>query len=586
MSDVENVLQREIVGWGVRGTVDYSPQKLSISVRIPENFESSMGFGQSPRSRTTPTPLLKVLPEDFGKGMISAASLSLKSKIFDDGLYAAVELLVDAGSPTFMGKTDFVGKLVAEVLQQAANHSAQGVPLLSALELLRTDATQAEGDLRVAAIQAGRLFLDDMERSKPIGFYTWSEDLSRIFQRDRLSQKKLYDEQWIPVVKALRENKELNRAYLRHLLVPSRLTNPLTDAGMALAVSSPEWQAHGASINLFPASTSLEKRVQDLLPPDAQGPLIDEIIARLRSNEISIVPDKASGWYDHQLFALSALILFEQLPEAEKLSIDDKYRECLTELFKGFYALTREIHIKQLEMSWGSAPRPKPTLHVRPNLTVEPLPTYYYRKSLAYQFINQTLQEIFGLESLQKLHRLTAHGPVAKPLLEELVEIEMMFRGAATMACIELGMEPRVVVGDDYSAAYEHFTAYAKQISEDSELTSDCRMMVPIQVTANDDYKVWVFLGWEDVRIDVKYVERPAVFNIECDTSGSWHKTFNTVYHGDIPEPEIQYLDDSYKVYRPVCAELTVKKLLNRQEFQAVCDEYESAEAIIAKLKV
>jgi hypothetical protein len=171
MSDVENVLQREIVGWGVRGTVDYSPQKLSISVRIPENFESSMGFGQSPRSRTTPTPLLKVLPEDFGKGMISAASLSLKSKIFDDGLYAAVELLVDAGSPTVMGKTDFVGKLVAEVLQQAANHSAQGVPLLSALELLRTDATQAEGDLRVAAIQAGRLFLDDMERSKPIGFF-------------------------------------------------------------------------------------------------------------------------------------------------------------------------------------------------------------------------------------------------------------------------------------------------------------------------------------------------------------------------------------------------------------------------------
>jgi hypothetical protein len=587
MSDSENVLQRDLGGWGVRGRVDYSTQKLKISVRIPEDFVNTMQSPQSTtQSATVGKPLLGVLPENFGQGLISAASLSLKSKIFDDGLYAAVELLVDAGSPTFMGKTDFIRRLLSEVLQQGNDQPASGGALLSALEFLRTDTSQAEGDLRLAAVQAGRSFLEDIERSKPIGFYTWSESLSRIFRRDRLSQQMLYDHEWIPVISALRQNRELNNAYLRHLLVPSRLTNPLTDAGMALAVSSPEWQCHGAQINLFPASTSLERRVQDLLPPDAPGPLIDEIIARLRSNEISIVPDKASGWYDHQLFALSALILFEQLPEAEKLSIDTKYRDCLTELFKGFYALTREIHIKQLEMSWGSAARPKPILHVRPNLTVEPLPTYYYRKSLAYKFINQTLQEIFGAESLQKLHRQTAHGSVEKSLFEELAEIEMMFRGAAVMACIELGMQPEIVVGVDYAAAYQHFTAYAKQISEDKELTSDCRMMVPIQVDGPDDYKVWAFLGWEDVLVDVKYTERPNVLSIKADVDGDFYKTFRKMYYGDVPEPEIQYLDASYKIYRPVCAELNVKTLLNRQQFQAVCNECKSAEAIIAKLKI
>ncbi|MDR3614378.1 MAG: hypothetical protein P4L53_12515 [Candidatus Obscuribacterales bacterium] len=585
MFDIKNHLQRNIVGAGVRGRVDYSTQKLKIAVRTQDKTEYVMG---APQNITTAKPLLSTLPlENLGNDLISGASLSLKSKIFDDGLYAAVELLVDAGSPTFMGKTDFVRQLVSRVLEQTTDRSASGLSLLSALELLRTDSTQAQGDLCLTALQISRSFLDNVERSKPIGFYTWSEDLSRIFRRDRLSQQKLFDQDWMPVIDVLRQNEALNKAYLQHLLVPSRLTNPLTDAGMALAVSSPEWRCQGVQINLFPASTSLEKRVQDLLPLDAPGPLIDEIIARLRSNEISIVPDQNSGWYDHQLYALSALILFEQLPESKKLSIDEKYRECLDELFKGFYALTREIHIKQLEMSWGSGrPLPTPTLYVRPTLTVEPLPTYYDRKSLAYKFINQTLQEMFGVESLQKIHRQTAHGAVEKPLFDELVWIEMLFRGAAATACIELGMDPATIIEGDYSADYDHFIDYAKQISNDSELASDCRMMVPVQVDGPDSYTIWAFLGWEDVLLDVSYLERPIVLGTEYDTDSQGYKNFQTMYRGSLPETKVEYSEAAYKIYRPVCAELKVKSILNRQEFQAVCNEYKSAEAIIAKLKV
>jgi hypothetical protein len=585
MLNARTLLQRDVTGAGVNGRIDFSTQKLKIEV-IEQ--EETQWVNSNPQSKMVAKPLLRTMPQlNSNWGMLSAAALSLKSKLFDDGLYAAVELLVDAGSPTFMGKTEFIRELNAQALLQTQDESYAGLSLLSALELIRYDETQARGNIHANAVKMGREFLNNTERSKPLGFYSWSNTLSRIFKRDRLSQETLPDTQWLPIIKVLKENKALNHAFLRHLLVPSRMTNPLTSAGMALAVSSPEWQSGRVSLNLFPPSTSLENHVMSMLTDADTGPVIDEIIKHLRSGRVKIVPGQNSGWYDHQLYALSALVLFDQLPEAKKLVPDEQYRQCLDELFKGFYALTREIHIKQLETRYGAGiPIPKPKLYIIPGLTAEPLPTYYYRKSQAYQFINQVLQEIFGSTALKEMRRLTADGPVEQSLLDELTSIEMLFRGAAASSCIELGMEPGLIIEGDYQVAYDHFTAYRQQSHDDQELLADCRMMVPVMVNAPDDYLVWAFLGWEDVQINVSYLERPKVLSTTIDTNSQDYKNFKRMHGDREPEPEIEYRSARYSIYRPVCAELRVKQLLNRDEFRALCNQYRSAQEITAQLTV
>ncbi len=89
------------------------------------------------------------------------------------------------------------------------------------------------------------------------------------------------------------------------------------------------------------------------------------------------------------------------MPEASHLQTDDSYRKQLRELFKGILALTRETHIKQLELpaAGAAAPMEGPvTLHVTPELVAEPLPTYYLRRGESYRFIREVLEDTFGAD--------------------------------------------------------------------------------------------------------------------------------------------------------------------------------------------
>ena len=64
--------------------------------------------------------------------------------------------------------------------------------------------------------------------------------------------------------------------------------------------------------------------------------------------------------------------------------MDKRYRQQLDDLFKAILSLTRETHVKQLyipmlgaAMKWRD---PAPAVCVTPDLTVEPLVTYYRRR--------------------------------------------------------------------------------------------------------------------------------------------------------------------------------------------------------------
>ena len=96
-------------GWCVR--LDLSRQVLGLEV--PEFV-----FGWRPEGEQA-QPLLPT-PPAADDGPVSAATLLLKAKQFDDGLYAAVELAAQQGAGRFAGK--------ASLLRSLAGTLAAGLP--------------------------------------------------------------------------------------------------------------------------------------------------------------------------------------------------------------------------------------------------------------------------------------------------------------------------------------------------------------------------------------------------------------------------------------------------------------------------
>ncbi len=68
----------------------------------------------------------------------------------------------------------------------------------------------------------------------------------------------------------------------------------------------------------------------------------------------------SSGWYDYLTWSLGPLVNPTDTIESEHLALDESYTDQLLELFKGAMALTRETHVKQLEVPVFPAARPNP----------------------------------------------------------------------------------------------------------------------------------------------------------------------------------------------------------------------------------
>src|SRR6516164_4237814 len=140
--------------WRVR--LDIAHQRLKLTV---------------PATSTLAPPDDELHPTcgDLSDGFVSTSRLAFEAKLFDDRLYAAVEL---ASQPS---KAKLLAALVDSAPIMAAAARLGGQPIRGSTE---TDRIIAE-------------FLGDPRRSKPLGFYTWSDDFRRIFQQDRLLQAEL-----------------------------------------------------------------------------------------------------------------------------------------------------------------------------------------------------------------------------------------------------------------------------------------------------------------------------------------------------------------------------------------------------------
>ena len=242
-------------GWHVR--LDLGPQVLALAM--------------SDREYRDPTGWLAPTCPTGTDRFVSASMLAVKAKLFDDGLFAAVE----------MASQKTKGGLVAAL--------AGVTPLMAAAAHLGG----SDAALSPEAEAIEREFLADELRSKPIGLYTWNDALRRVFQQDRLLQQQLPSADASALTAALKADAGRMSAYSSHLEFAAALTNPFPADHRDLR------QAGGD--RFFPASRSVEsdlvKRLYAGSPVPEGFSLADELVARLRDGSLSVTPTEASGWY-------------------------------------------------------------------------------------------------------------------------------------------------------------------------------------------------------------------------------------------------------------------------------------------------
>jgi len=301
------------------------------------------------------------------------------------------------------------------------------------------------------------------------------------------------------------------------------------------------------------------------------------MIRRIRSRELNLEPGAESGWYDYQTWALEALVIPERMPEGDRLYLDEGYRKLLLDLFKGLLTLTRETHIKQLEIPrCGAAMLGREAyIDIAPALSAEPLVTFYLRRALGYRYIRTVLEETFGSQELKRLHRLTESGPAPISLADELSGIETLFLGAQVSVSRELGLAPDTATGSDTSTseAAERFVAWRRELKSDPDLNLDLRAMVPVfHDLGRDKTKVWAFLGWSRRPITVSFAKPPQA-------------TIRDLKGRPLREhPPIRWGKLHADLHYPVTAELYVDRILNRDEFRKVCDSCGTRSEILRRL--
>lgn len=518
-----------------------------------------------------------------------------KAKQFDDGLYAAVDLAFYKG---VRGRLESQVRLIRRFAELAGPKSAAAPFLAAGLELagVKVEVKDvAEKDrLRDA-------FLANETRSKPIGFYTWSEPLRTLFRFTRFYQKEFdaSDAKELAVVQALagplNRDQGLLADYRRMLAFYAKLNNP---AGSLSLADLPKGGAPGpdsvvrlvrekkiahASVAVLPPSTSKEAVLFEALfplgiPPDAD--LMKELVRKIRSGEVDLKPRADSGWYEYQVYALETLLLPEKGAEKDKLLLSKEYKKRMLDAFKALMTKRRETHLGGMEAAKAAAPLPPPpggqAPSVEPRLRVEPAPTFYLRTARAYAFLQTFLQATVGKEALRTLHGLKQEGERTQDLQTEVTWMRDLFYGLYLISAEDIGLKDSLAgdEGVDRESVYRLASEWLAVAYDDADLATDTRVAVPVYMDADRNVtRLWLTLGVRLTRLHTRYVRPPS---IRLAKGGEWK-----------PVERDKLLGAEYLIPVDEFAEVELKglRVLSREELRAICDREKTKESILQALR-
>ena len=293
----------------------------------------------------------------------SANLIDGANKQFDDGLVAALELATYRGDFSALPAVPELVEVIAERLEPG---SPARPFLAAALKLSGRDI-----ELTKSGMQWREMYLDDFRldssRSKPLGFYNWSEELQTVWKFYRFLQTKLEDREFggegvgqhdvriaRDMAAVLAAVPKFRDDYISVTSFFATLTNPATCLSIDELVGAEnksfidlanELGKRHSAVAFLPPSTSREAELFSTLFPQGlpQGAnLMSELIAAVQSGKTDLAPAEQSGWYQHQVYALETLILPSRGLEEQKLLLKKKYKERLVEAFKALITKRKE----------------------------------------------------------------------------------------------------------------------------------------------------------------------------------------------------------------------------------------------------
>jgi hypothetical protein len=490
-----------------------------------------------------------------------------KAKQFDDGLYAAIDLAYYKGLPP---KLEGHVALIKRIHARVAPDSPASAFLAAALKIAGDEVNTGKPDQSEALLGD---FDSDAKYSKPFGFYTWNDELVRVFRFMRFLQRPLPAEQSVLIsglARAVGSEPKLLDDYKRVNAFYARLTNPLDDLTLAdERVRDGKYDGPHA-IAVLPGSRSKEtelfRRLFPLgLPPNAD--LMQEMIRAIRSGKVDLAPKADSGWYDHQIYALETFLLPEKGAEHAKLLLTKAYKKRMLEAFQALMTKRRETHARNLKTAEGAAEM-RPLANVKPRLRVEPCPTYYLRTARSYDFLLNFLLAAVGEDGLAALHGLKEGGERSEGLLVELRSMRELFYGFHLLSAEDIGMAPEIRQDEpvDRVACEAKATAWLGSFAGDADLSVDTRVSVPLYFDVlNRRTRLWATIGVRLAKLDVSYARPPKVKPIEG--AGEWEEL----------KPH-QLEAGEYLIAVDEFAEVEVPGLepLTRKEFRDACDAHKT----------
>ncbi len=515
----------------------------------------------------------------------SANMLDGVAKQFDDGLYAALDLACFDGNPACLPAPGSAVSFIQAVFEQLPP-SSPAVPFLAAALQLAGKPVDVNVDQQAEVDDWVSRFEADASQSKPISFYTWSEDLTRVWKFFRFLQHPFVQTDLripIDIALAMESNEERKQFYADLIDFYSQLTNPPESLNLIqLTTDGPNLQRlmeiHGVEqeeVCVFPPSTSRETELFNRMFADGspgQMNLMVELIRRIRSDEVDLRPRKGSGWYDHQVYALETLLLPGRGAENQKLLLTAKYKRRLIQAFQALITKRRETHARQLAV--GDATSAAPPKKITPRLRIEPCATCYLRTARSYAFLESFLTAAVDGDALSQIHGLREGGQRNSDLQSELAAIKELFYGFYLVSCEDIGMDPEITDQEavDQQAAYAAAEKWLSNLNH-PDLAVDTRVSVPIlNDPVTNSTRLWATIGIRLCKLDAEYARAPMMRE---NGQSEWQ------------EVEDHRLGDAnYVIAVDEFAEFILRgrQVLTRGELRDLCDRHKTKSAIVQAL--
>lgn len=491
-------------------------------------------------------------------------------KQVDDTIYAGVEHAVQAGlEGTVAPKREILEGALDHLLANRSVAADEAACWVAAA--LRLGGAQASLPSELEAPTQAFIdgFLANPARSKPIGFYTWSDELQQIWKQDRFLQGVLPSAAAAcALADAIASDPARQDSYVQLVGLYTRLTNPLESSlvQMLPIASEPACQALPSPAFLSASETPEVELFASLfengVPADVN--LMDALVAAIRDGTLDLTPSSDDGWYAHQLFALETLLVTDRSEERAKVAFMARYKKRLREAFATMLVQHRETHVKQASTSDGaSMPAPPPTPHFR----LEPLATVYVRHARSYVFLEGALEAVMGNAFLDEAVVVNEQGPGTQSLRDVIHAARDRFFGLYLVSCQDIGLKPSLSLpadptSDRWPDLAEEADSWLLQLPDDPVAAKDVRVMVPIAKISEERWRYWAVIGVRSTLAGYSYI------------------TGNDV---SPPPPSEQA-----RTWLPTEQFLEVERTgtpLTREEFRALCDQHGTAEAIEAALE-